>query len=628
MTSIPSPQPPVPPSYSQRRSRVNPWLIRIPMLVFAGTILLTAILVVFLVAFQLRVQDRIVPGVYVGGIDLGGQNVDEAIATLANQFTAADEVIYTFGDGNRTWNITGESLGVSLDIGATVEEAMTIGHSGNVAEDLSTQAISWVQGKSVAPVVQYNQAAALTTLEQIASEVNQPATEPQLVITESELQIVQGQDGRVVDISATLASLDETIRQLPTNADLQLIMTTVEAEEWNLDAVASEVSTALSGPIQLTTTDGNGLPLGPWAVETDQIAALLTVDVQELSDGARIYETKIDFSTFESYLQSLSLGLIQIPQNARFHFNDETRQLELVSPSTDGRTVNITETIARLEEAVFSNGTRRVEIAYDSQQPPVHNNVTAQELGITELVAEQTTFFWGSDSNRRTNIAVAASKFDGVVIAPGEEFSFNTIMGDVSEENGFVEGKIIFGGRTIAGIGGGVCQVSTTAFRTVMHAGFPIVERNSHGYRVGYYELGGAQPGMDAAIWTPEQDFRFTNDTDYYLLIETDVFPADGSIQFRFYSTNPGRSVVIEEPFIRNITAPPPTLYVEATDLTPGNERRIDYAASGAEVTVTRKVYDTQGNIITTDDIFTFYQPWQEIIEVPPGDPRLQQNEA
>src|SRR5690606_1667060 len=120
---------------------------------------------------------------------------------------------------------------------------------------------------------------------------------------------------------------------------------------------------------------------------------------------------------------------------------------------------------------------------------------------------EHTTYFYGSSASRIQNIEAAAKSFHGVLVAPGEIFSMGDYISDISLENGFAEALIIYGGRTIKGVGGGVCQVSTTLFRTVFFAGFPVIERNPHAYRVSYYELTASGSvntdlaGLDAAVF-------------------------------------------------------------------------------------------------------------------------------
>ncbi|MCA9911977.1 MAG: VanW family protein, partial [Anaerolineae bacterium] len=330
----------------------------------------------------------------------------------------------------------------------------------------------------------------------------------------------------------------------------------------------------------------------------------------------------INMTAFAGFLNELAPGLITPAVDGRFDFDPATGQMTVVQPAISGRTLNIEQTLARLEDGVFTAENRIVPMAFDYTLPRFHNQITAAELGIFELVAESTTYYNGSSANRRHNIAVGASRLNGVIIAPGEEFSFNYYIGEISAENGFVEGLVIFGGRTVNGLGGGICQVSTTMFRAAFTGGFAITERNSHGYRVGYYELGGAPPGLDAAIWQPERDFKFQNNTPYHILIEAEVQPANNALQIRIYSTQHWQTQ-LEDPIVRDIVPAPAAGYEANSDLRPGEVVQVDYAADGADVTIYRNVYDMQGNLVVEDYAYTHYVPWQAIYQVAPGDSRL-----
>ena len=192
----------------------------------------------------------------------------------------------------------------------------------------------------------------------------------------------------------------------------------------------------------------------------------------------------------------------------------------------------------------------------------------------------------------------------------------------MSLDEGYEQALIIFGNQTITGVGGGVCQVSTTAFQAAFYAGFPILERYPHGYRVGYYE-NGEGPGMDATVYEPVVDFRFMNDTPYHLLIETYVAPGNSSLTFRFYSTDTGRTVTKDGPYVRNVRGAPPALYHATPGLSPGQVIQVDYAVSGADVYVYRTVRDAEGDIIVEDEEFVSnYIPWPAQFQVAPGDPR------
>ena len=141
---------------------------------------------------------------------------------------------------------------------------------------------------------------------------------------------------------------------------------------------------------------------------------------------------------------------------------------------------------------------------------------------------------------------MATSRLNGVLVAPGEEFSFNKALGDVSAGTGYQQAYVIKGGRTVLGDGGGVCQVSTTLFRALLNAGLPITERRAHSYRVGYYEQG-FPPGLDATVYYPTTDLKFKNDTSNHILIQSRVEGV--KLIFDIYGPDDGRKVVMEGPF-------------------------------------------------------------------------------
>jgi vancomycin resistance protein YoaR len=135
-----------------------------------------------------------------------------------------------------------------------------------------------------------------------------------------------------------------------------------------------------------------------------------------------------------------------------------------------------------------------------------------------------------------------------------------------------------------------------------------------------------AGAGADAAIFQPTADFRFQNDTPYHLLIETSVFPGSDAIQVRFYSTNPGRKVIVEQPEVRDIVPALPTVYEVNPELLAGQSLQVDWSAQGASVSVVRIIEDLSGNEIRRETLFTQYQPWAAVIQVAPGDSRLGQS--
>jgi len=613
----------------RREPTINPWVVRLPILFVSGLVLLVGTLVALVAFVQVQYSDKIMPGVSAYGVALGGLTQTQAEQALNDAFTYDDNAVFTFRYGDQFWQMTAGELGITFDVRGTVAQAFSAGHSGNLLNDLGSQASIWLNGRSISPLVRYDQAVTIQKLSTIAAELNRPAVDATITIgdivpqTIPVVTVTPAQTGLALDISTTLSQLGDALLQLNTGAEIPLIVS--ESQPFITDAseAAAKIQTALSAPVTLVTDNQQGGTLGPWTASVEQIRSVLKLALIPNPDGTQRYDVEADVEPFRSYLEGLAPGLISQPRDGRFLFNDDTRQLEMIKDSVNGRALDVDGTLAKLEEAIFNSGNRIVALAFNYNLPRYSSNITAAELGITQLIAESTTYYSGSTQSRVTNIIEALERFNGLIIAPGEEVSFNTYLGDINPEDGFVQGKIIFGGRTVEGVGGGVCQVSTTLFRAALKGGFPITERNSHGYRVGFYELNGDPPGLDAAIFQPTADFKFVNDTDFYMLIETSIFPQDQSIQFRLYSTNPGRQVILEGPTIRDTVPALATIYEPNPELQPGQEMYVDWAKDGADVTFTRRILDNAGNEIRTDTIYTHYLPWAAVVQVNPSDGRL-----
>lgn len=619
MTYYPESHQPRP--YAAPPASASPWLLRIPILFFTGVMLVMLLLISAYGVYRLAYAQRIIPGVTAYGISMTGMTPAQAVAALDQKFTYDEDTVFTFRDGEHFWQVNAGELGVGLDAQTTAAQAQAVGHSGNLFSDVIDQGLTWLNGKALTPVIRYDQGSAAAFLSQLADEINRPVVDATLTVNGMDIQTTPAQSGRSLDVAATLGLLDSAILGLAPGGEIPLVIRETPPLSFDAETAAARARAALSGPLLLVADDGRGNALGPWTISVEQIAELLRVETVLQADGTRRYEVVADTGVYQPALEALASGLIIPARNARFHFDQATGQLINIQSSVSGRTLNVAETLGRIETALFDPTNRIVPLAFTYDLPRYHNDVTAAELGITQLVSQATTTYAGSSQARIDNIATAASRFDGLIIAPGELFSFNGYLGDISPEAGYVPGKVIVGGRTVDGVGGGVCQVSTTAFQAAFYAGYPIQERFAHGYRVGYYESGEGV-GMDAAIFTPDLDFKFYNDTDYHLLIETSVLPGSTSLQFRFYSTNPGRQVVKEGPVISGIEPPAATTYEVNPDLQPGQSVQVDWPAQGSYVEVTRLILDTNGNVLNREIFASQYQPWGAVVQVAPGDSR------
>ena len=333
--------------------------------------------------------------------------------------------------------------------------------------------------------------------------------------------------------------------------------------------------------------------------------ALDPVVSQELYQPA---SGQLNEAGLRNYLGKWAAQFNIAPRDARLRFNAATGGVTILQDSQVGRQLDIEATVASVRSAL-TGGSNRAELVMVEAPPTVDMNRVA-EMGIRELVSSGVSYFAGSSAARIRNIEVAAEKFDGLVIPPGEIFSFNAGVEDVSSANGFEDSLIIWGDQTAVGVGGGVCQVSTTIFRAAYQGGFPIIERYNHGYVVSWY----GDPGLDATIFTPTVDFRFRNDTPAYLLIEPVVDSARGVIVFNFYGTKPDRVVTVGLPQRTEVIEPEPPTYVVNEALAAGERKQVEWEQKGMTVTVERTI--VENGTTRTDTLTSVYEPWQAIYEV------------
>ncbi|OGD84967.1 hypothetical protein A2165_04550 [Candidatus Curtissbacteria bacterium RBG_13_40_7] len=246
------------------------------------------------------------------------------------------------------------------------------------------------------------------------------------------------------------------------------------------------------------------------------------------------------------------------------------------------------------------------------------DNEEINSLGIKELLGSGISYFAGSIANRIHNLTLGSQRISGTLVKPGETFSFNQTVGEVSAATGYKQAYVISKGRTVLDEGGGMCQVSTTVFRSALNSGLPIIARTAHAYRVGYYEQKGFKAGLDATVWAPSVDLKFKNDTQNHILVQAIVDRSTSKLEIDIYGTNDGRKVEITEPVISNQKPPPEDKYEEDPTISKGTVKQVDFAASGATSVFARKVY--KNDVLVIDESFkSVYRPWQAVYLVGTG---------
>ena len=576
---------------------------------------------VLLFSFELGYANRIYPGVYVDDLDLSGLSLDEAGELLAEALPYSYEGILRLHYAGREWEVQPIDLGYLIDPTINAQRAYDFGRQGWLTNNLMDKGRAWFTGIQLSPVAYFDERAAQAYLQSIAEEINQPVKEASLGLDNTDVIVKSGQVGLEVDIKVTLSLIESALTEMR-SAELALSVIETEPEVMDVGRQAELAREMLSKPLELSASDGKGETLA-WTILPEELATMLTITrIKGEEDDRPGYQISLNEDLFSEYLSGLAPGLSISPVNARFVFNDDSLQLELIEPAVIGRELDVLSSMTQID-LKLQNGEHETVIQFETIQPEVTDDMTGQSLGITELVRSETSYFYGSDAARVQNIETAAAQFHGLLIAPGETFSMGDALGNISLENGYAEALIIYGGQTIQGIGGGVCQVSTTLFRTAFNAGFPIVERHAHAYRVGYYEMtreGSKDPnlaGMDATVYFPLVDMKFTNDTNHWLLMETYMGQYD-SLTWKFYSTKDDRTVDWQTTGPTNVIPAPEPLYRENPELEKGEIEKVDFAADGAEIFINRTVY-INGKVYFSDSFYTKFRPWQAIFEYGPG---------
>jgi vancomycin resistance protein YoaR len=604
-------------SYPYKRIPVLPQVVTA---LISGVVLFFLLIIAWTLGYQLIYAGRIFPGVSVAGVDVSGMRPSDAAVKLSQTLSYPISGKILFRDGEKAWVASPAELGMVFDASASAINAYRLGRRGGLFGALAGQMHAAGRGVSVAPAVVFDQRVAYQYLSQISSQINQPMTEASLSLEGTNVVAKPGQLGRELKIDATLIYLGAQLQTF-SDGEVKLVVQELQPQVLDVSSQADAARQILSQPLTLTIPNATPDDPGPYVYTPEVVANLLAVQRVPNGDQSAL-QVGLNPTALRDLLVPVKTQVDRLPSDAKFLFDEQTVQLQLIEDSKVGRAVDVDASIKAINEAV-GRGEHTVSLVINETQPRVSGSASAQELGITQLIASQTSYFYGSSAERIQNIEAASKQFDGVLVAPGEVFSMGQHLGDVSLDNGFAEALIIYGGKTIKGVGGGVCQVSTTLFRTVFFAGFPIVERTPHAYRVSYYEYtqsGSVDPrlaGLDATVYFPLVDFKFTNDTPYWILMKTEVNAAARMLTWKFYSTPDGRSVAWDTTGPTNVVPAPSPSFEENPELKKNEMKQVDWAANGADVTVNRTV-TRNGAILYQDAITTHYEPWQAICQYGP----------
>lgn len=581
----------------------------------AGSAALAAlVLAALLMVVRLSYSDRIYPGVSVAGVPVGGLPLEAAGAALTERAAAVEASTVTLRRGDAVWTATLAEIGVSVEPDNAVAHAAEFGREGSAWRRLLAAADSATGGRSVALPIALDFERLDGWFDTIDRDLGAPPRNASIAVEGSAISIVPEVDGIVVDREQARATITSQLVNLqPIDAELPVVTQIATIRAVDLEPARLMLLRAMTHPVQVT--NGSGL----WTLPAVDLAQFLQQDLQPGENGAPIIALGLDRNALATWLDDRLADEIDTePVDAEVGWDGD--RLISVVPSVDGAELDAPKLAEMVESRFFGEGgTVEAPVTYVK---PTIDSANLEALGITTLLGTGSSSYVGSTEDRATNVAVGAKLINGTLIPPWGQFSFNEAVGYINEERGFVEAQVIAGEKIGRDIGGGICQVSTTVFRAAYFAGLPMTEWWPHRFRLGFYELDGWPPGLDASIFQPTPDpatwadFKFENPSDSWMLVES--WTDGAKVVVNLYGADLGYTVETTGPTWGDKFQMLPSQEVIDPELDPGTVNRAQTSGIGEELSHYRVVRDRNGALLWESSFYTKYFPRGEIWKVSP----------
>ena len=553
---------------------------------------------------------RLLPFTQVNQVDLGNLSVTKAVARLKQQKQPPTTVRLV--TASQSTSIKSGLLNLNYDFSQPIKQEVDQFRQKNQLDKFKTFIGRFFFPKEIFVPLSYDQTQLGYFLTGLGKKINQPAEEAWVEL---------GRSGLVRSLIVHPGKLGQQINQLKTqqafeqNLAQNRVELVVKFEKSAPPLTRQEISQAkqrarqLIGHHTLLKNEKNRLEFN----FNDQ-------DLISFINPRGGYRQ----ATIRLSLNQLAKKINRPAQNAQFKYDPLTLVVEKFVPDRTGLHLQvrqlyqlILERLDQLEQKPKQFNHQPIKLPISTTQARIKLADT-NNLGINQLIGLGESRFYHSIPSRIHNLTLAAKRVSNIIIKPGEEFSFNQVLGEVSAKTGFKQAYIIRHGRTELGDGGGVCQVSTTLFRALLDAGLKITRRLPHSYRVSYYELD-HKPGIDATVYSGDIDLRFINDTTHHIIIHSQVKPKQLYMRYEIYGTSDGRQTKIVTHRTWGYQSPPPPEYILDPSLPVGAKKQIDWAAAGIKASFTNVIRAKDGQIIRQDTYKSNYKPWSAKYLVGPG---------
>jgi vancomycin resistance protein YoaR len=547
-------------------------------------------------------SDRALPGVTVAGVDVGSLTRADMLERLNSELSRpwSQSAVVAAHDGQR-WSTTNGALGVRPDVTAASAAALSYGKSGSVGDRLGDWADA-LRGEARVPLTLQAEGDALDRwLTAVAADLDRGAVSGSLAVNANGLAVTQPVVGRQLDRVATAASVlaAQSLSDREIALSVRALYPAVDESGFR-DALAK--ARAVTTPLSVTvedrrvTEDAIGLAslrvIDRVVAKPDELAA---VPAGSIVPAVRYrYTVSVDESRVADWVTALGIKLDRPAVSAKYAVNKDN--VVSVVPGVAGiRLEQDKMKSLMLGDLLTPAGSTRELVAPSAADTTAFSTQQAQEWLPKMIRASTFTTNFPVSQSRHANIATGSMQFDGVVIMPGQTFSFWNLLGPVTVERGYAYAGAIIENRSDENvIGGGLCQVSTTMFNSLAKLGYQIDERHAHGYLIERYPL-----GLDAAVFDPGVDFRWTNDTASPVFLYSWV--SDTSVTFDVWTVPTNRTVTFTDAVQRNFVDVP-------ADQPADPAFPKGYAIKGRDTIRTRTVVEN-GKVIHQDTWFSHYVP-------------------
>lgn len=560
-------------------------------------------------------HDRFYPKTYFDKVNVSGMQKEEAkskiLASSPNRLNFDSDSLQLHS-GDQELNASLADLGWQSNLDELLEKTLTYTHDAKGLEKVKRIIQSHLSPTMKEVGLSYDEEKIRSKLQEFKKQVDVEGQAPTATILSSgEIAVENGETSTELLIDESMEALHQKILSKnladlsPESLSFEVVVAhpIVALAETEVEKVKERAKKFVSHKLTLT-----------YEYERIELGSQQLVDLLALPSD-------FDQSKIDGLIAEIKKQVDRPSSDARFAYDQNTLQVTEFEPDKNGLEVDSLAT-----KEIILNKLKQIEASADERATADENDASSvalpmksvpatvslaqsNNLGINEVIGFGESWYDHSIPNRIYNVTITTERINNHIIKPGEEFSFNKTLGEVSDRTGYRNAYIIEAGETKLAPGGGVCQVSSTLFRSLLNAGVKISRRLPHAYRVSYYEIGN-EPGFDATVYSGETDLRFINDTPGHILLS--CYSNDETLYMfcKLYGTDDGRTTEIVNYKKWGQTSPLPTVYIPDSSLKPGQLKQIDWSASGIKTEFTNIVRDKSGQVIHEDTYRSSYRSW------------------